>query len=618
MKLKAIVPILAIALAGCSMQNANAETKAYWRFEDGTPGDYSAVGFKVGADSAERNPLAVAARETRPLYTGDVPFGTIPQTGDANKIAIELSYAGDFFSPDVPVDSFDFGVKGSNAWTVEMSFKMTSVDGVSRLFGRDNVTPGVDDRGPLQIVVVGNNEKFDVRAEILDGGNTFRDAISPANLKIGQWYNLAATADGKSLKLYLDALDGKGYQMVAQKPIEGALNSTLGLFSIGRGFVKNPTDNMSGLLDEVRLSDTTLTPAQFLFARPNGTGVTAAPAFYQAPAPVKIFSGADPDTEYFDGKFWMYITSQNNIGPKNPVLYAFSSPDLKGWTKTAQPIFQFKNAPWIAANGREGNYAWAPCAIEKDGKFYLYYSVGPQSADTPARVGVAVGNSPGGTFVDSGKALITGSNGFEAIDPDVFKDPKSGKYYLYAGGSAGAKLRIWEMAPDLVNVVKEIPVETPPQFTEGTFMHYENGRYYLSYSHGFYGGASYSVHYATSDSPVGPWQYRGPILRSDLTRKGPGHHSFVKDPRSGQWYIVYHRWQSPNNGNPFKAPGGRSIDIQPIYYDATGAILPIEMDDNVPVLLTAPRTAAVPPLTLRVNPAYELGKNKNAMAQAAR
>ena len=615
MKLKFFIPVLALALTGCASQMAHAETKAYWRFEDGTPGDYAAVGKNVGADSAGQNPLAVAARETRPLYTGDVPFATVPQTGTPNNGAIELKYAGDFFTPDVPIDSFDFGPKGSNAWTVELSFKMTSVDGVSRLFGRDGVTPDVDKRGPLQIVVVGNNEKFDVRAEILDGSNTFRDVVSPANLQIGQWYNLAATASGTSLKLYLDALDGKGYQLVAQKEIDGALNGTKDLFSIGRGFSERPTDNMSGLLDEVRLSDTTLTPAQFLFSNANGTAITAAPDYYKAPAPIKIFLGADPDTEFFNGKFWMYTTSSGNIGPRNQVLYAYSSPDLKNWTKTADPIFQFKNAPWIAANGREGNYAWAPCAIEKDGKFYLYYSVGPQDPQHPARVGVAVSNSPGGVFVDSGKALITGEKGFEAIDADVFHDPKSGKYYLYAGGSAGAKLRIWEMAPDLVNVTKEIPVETPPQFTEGSFMHYDNGQYYLSYSHGYYGGASYSVHYATSDSPTGPWHYRGPILRSDLTRKGPGHHSFVKDPRTGQWYIVYHRWQSPDNGNPYKAPGGRSIAIQPIYYDSTGAILPIEMNNDVPVLLNAAPVAALPrkPLIGQAAKTYQRLKTATAM-----
>ena len=582
------------ALVAATTAPVHADTRAYWRFEDGSPGDYALVGKNVGADSAGQNALAVAARETRPLYTGDVPLPSVPQTGAPNRTAIQLNYAEDFFTPGAPLNTFDFSPTGSDAWTVELSVKMTSVDGVSRLFGRDGVTPNVDKRGPLQILVYGQEGQFDVRAEIIDGSNTFRDAVSAPDYRLGQWINVAATATDNSLKLYVDALDGKGYQMVAQKEIKGALNTTTGDFSIGRGFVGNPSDNMSGLLDEVRVSDEALAPQKFLFAKPDGGAITAPPApAFMAPAPVKIFAGADPDTAFYDGQFWMYITAQNEIGPGNQVLYAFSSPDLKHWTKTAQPIFQFKNAPWIAANGRAYNGAWAPSIAEKGGKYYLYYSVGPQDAARPARLGVAVGDSPGGTFVDSGKALFTGGQdqGFEAIDPMVFQDPKSGKYFLYAGGSAGSKLRVWEMAPDMVNLAREIPVETPPQFTEGAFMHYDNGQYYLSYSHGYYGGASYSVHYATAPTPTGPWQYRGPILRSDQTRKGPGHHSFVQDPRDGQWYIVYHRWQSPNNGNPFKAPGGRSIAIAPLRYDATGAILPIEMNDDVPVLLNAPVAA---------------------------
>jgi beta-xylosidase len=129
--------------------------------------------------------------------------------------------------------------------------------------------------------------------------------------------------------------------------------------------------------------------------------------------------------------------------------------------------------------------------------------------------------------------LLTGTEGFEAIDPIAFTDPKSGKSYLYAGGSAGAKLRVFELNPDLVSFASETSVETPPLFTEGVFMHRRDRRYYLSYSHGNWQRSSYSVHYATADSPTGPWTYRGAILVSDGKRKGPGHHSFIQSPLKG-------------------------------------------------------------------------------------
>jgi beta-xylosidase len=157
----------------------------------------------------------------------------------------------------------------------------------------------------------------------------------------------------------------------------------------------------------------------------------------------------------------------------------------------------------------------------------------------------------------------------------VFADPQSGKTYLYAGGSAGATLRVFELNPDLVRFAREIPIATPPQFTEGVFMHYRDGRYYLSYSHGSYRHSSYSVHYATADTPTGPWTYRGAILESGDTHKGPGHHSFIRSPLTGEWLIVYHRWENQAGDGPYR--GFRQICIDRVEYDQEGLIRPIVM-----------------------------------------
>ncbi|MCL4180542.1 MAG: hypothetical protein KJ072_22705 [Verrucomicrobia bacterium] len=48
-----------------------------------------------------------------------------------------------------------------------------------------------------------------------------------------------------------------------------------------------------------------------------------------------------------------------------------------------------------------------------------------------------------------------------------------------------------------VSFAREIEVKIPRHFTEGGYMHHANGRYYLSYSHGSWRHASYSVHHAT-------------------------------------------------------------------------------------------------------------------------
>src|SRR3546814_6806231 len=137
--------------------------------------------------------------------------------------------------------------------------------------------------------------------------------------------------------------------------------------------------------------------------------------------------------------------------------------------------------------------------VAANGRHYLYFSVGPQNP-TPSRIGVATCAGLEGPCTDSGKPLITGGKGFEAIDPAVFVDPASQTPFLYAGGSAGAKLRVWALKADMMTIDREIPVETPPHFTEGAFMHERGGTYYLSYSSGSYRHDSYQVHYATARS----------------------------------------------------------------------------------------------------------------------
>ena len=211
-------------------------------------------------------------------------------------------------------------------------------------------------------------------------------------------------------------------------------------------------------------------------------------ATWAAQAANPILSGADPHAAVINGHVWIYPTRSE--GGKN--FLAFESADLKTWEKQG-PLLDFKDVPWLTADKRRELGAWAPCLAIKGPRYYFYYSVGPQSEGRPARIGVAVGNSPAGPFKDSGKPLLTGGDGFEAIDPMVFEDPASHKFYLYAGGSAGAKLRVFELDDAMVGLRKEIAVETPPKFTEGAFMHFKDGIYHFTYSHGGWRDATYSV-----------------------------------------------------------------------------------------------------------------------------
>lgn len=304
-----------------------------------------------------------------------------------------------------------------------------------------------------------------------------------------------------------------------------------------------------------------------------------------------LFTGADPAALVASGRIWLYPTGSGDR------LYAWSSADLARWRRGRRALIGLKNIAWIAPG--EERSLWAPHMAAANGRYYLYFSVGPQG-ERPSEIGVAVCNTPAGPCKDSGHALIDGSdadrvtarpsgacadrmpptgNGrykFEAIDPMVFVDPASGRRLLYAGGSNGSTLRVFALAPDMVSITREIVIDQPPCFTEGAWMHRRDGLYYLSYSSGHWDRSDYSVRYATGLSPTGPWTYRGTILKSRGGYKGPGHHAFLRDPRSGAWLIAYHRWEGVAGDGPYRN-SHRRIAIAPVRYRSDGSIAPINL-----------------------------------------
>ena len=304
-------------------------------------------------------------------------------------------------------------------------------------------------------------------------------------------------------------------------------------------------------------------------------------SFLKANAQVNpVITGADPDAITVGKEYWVYPTNGSDTGRfrRDDRFFGYSSPDMVHWQNRGE-LINIKDISWIKDDSVKNHGLWAPDVLEHKGKFYLYYSVGPQNPK-PSRLGVAVSDYPNKDFKDSGKPLLTGGDHFEAIDPMVYDDPKTKKSYLYTGGSAGSTLRVFELKKNMVEIDHEIKVDQPPHFTEGVFMHERNGIYYLSYSHGSYNNATYSVHYAMSKSPLGPWDYKGAILVSDATHKGPGHHAFVMNPKTKEWFIIYHRWDRTDEKGPFR--GVRRVAIEKLTYNADGTIVPVVMTDSPP------------------------------------
>ncbi|MNN64069.1 Xylosidase/arabinosidase [compost metagenome] len=97
--------------------------------------------------------------------------------------------------------------------------------------------------------------------------------------------------------------------------------------------------------------------------------------------------------------------------------------------------------------------------------------------------------------------------------------------------------------------------------------------YYFMWSEGGWTGPDYSVAYAMSDSPVGPFQRVGKILQQDPDiATGAGHHGFLQIPGSDEWYIVYHRRPlSETEANH------RVVCMDRMLFEEDGRIQPVQM-----------------------------------------
>lgn len=282
---------------------------------------------------------------------------------------------------------------------------------------------------------------------------------------------------------------------------------------------------------------------------------------------------ADPAVMYSNKtkKYYIYPTSDGFDGWGGYYFKTFSSTDLKNWTDEGVILDLKKDVAWGNRN------AWAPCIIErKEGKSYKYYYY----FTAAQKIGVAVSDNPTGPFVDSGKALIAskpeGTEGGQEIDPDVFFDPQSKKYYLYWGNMYTA---VAEINNDMISIKPETTkIITPNKsFREGISVFYRKGKYYFLWSEDDTRSTNYKVRYGISDSPLGPIEVPANNLvlekNEALGIYGTGHNSVLQIPNKDEWHIVYHRFGYPTSidmGDP--AGFHREVCIDKMEFESDGSI----------------------------------------------
>ena len=272
--------------------------------------------------------------------------------------------------------------------------------------------------------------------------------------------------------------------------------------------------------------------------------------------PVYPHSFPDPFVFKFRGEYYAFSTDFAGDGKVFRVLH---SRNLIDWTEIGGAMQRLDN---------DSPFYWAPEIIYRNGKFYLYYSVGNE---TLMEIRVAVSTRPDGGFVDSGHRL---TNEEFAIDAHVFTDDNGGRYLFYAtdflahthigtGTVVDKMLDLYTLEGNPRPVTRarydwQVYHPNRPEkggvrwhTVEGATVLKRKGIYYEMFSGGNWQNLTYGVSFAVAHDikQTEEWtQFSDgkkvyPILRTvpDLI-VGPGHNSVVRGTNNRELYCVYHRW----------------------------------------------------------------------------
>ena len=230
----------------------------------------------------------------------------------------------------------------------------------------------------------------------------------------------------------------------------------------------------------------------------------------------------------------------------------WSTTDMVNWTEHGA-VASLKDFAW---RSRE-NGGWAIQTVERNGKYYLYAPLHGHG------IGVLVADSPYGPFKDPlGKPLVWDQSNWYDIDPSVYTDD-DGQAYMYWGNPHTFWAKLGEDMTSLTSGVTKLP--HIPNYQEGPWFYKRNGKYYLGFASTC---CPEALGYAMSDSPTGPWEWKGYIMKP--TQRDRGNHPGICDFKGhsyvfGQNYDLMHL-------ETFVHHERRSVSAQEITYNADGTI----------------------------------------------
>jgi hypothetical protein len=315
--------------------HAAGSTVAYWRFEEGPAGTNVQHGAGAGVfwpdllDSSGNGNALSAWNSSQFQFRANVPYPIVPWTGAANILSVK-NITGSPTMWNTSLANWE-----PVQWTIEATFK-AEAGGWKDIVGRDSQganTAGQNPNAALSALYfqTTDNPSMGLAVKYVDKAGYWHDAVSAANAYVGfsystdpdgntaPWYTMAATCDGRYLRLYLfsHSTPENGYVLIAETDMTvtnpGSTNTALskgagdgsdwdaGNITVGRGmYGGGHTDRFYGYLDEVRLSDTALEPSAFLYSQDYADTV-AYWRFEEGPADSLVSHGGLANGEFYPG-----------------------------------------------------------------------------------------------------------------------------------------------------------------------------------------------------------------------------------------------------------------------------------------------------------------------------
>lgn len=286
--------------------------------------------------------------------------------------------------------------------------------------------------------------------------------------------------------------------------------------------------------------------------------------------PAEAIALADPAAVRTDVGWYVYGTA--SVGDGLELGMSFS-PDLRAWSDVVGVL--------EAPEGLGASY-WAPEVCERDGAWWMYYSVGHGHDGHSLRVARADG--PAGPFRDQGVDLTpdemfaidaspwrhTDGSWWLLLARDVLDHPRPGTHLAVAPMPTPTTLG--EITPVLAPYADwQVYERDRPMYgrrwdwhtLEGPHLLERGGRLFMTFSGGSFQGPGYRVAWAYADHPRGPWTVAAEgtdvLLATDGELIGPGHNSVTSDA-DGADVIVFHAWDRDMTARRLRL---RRLEIDP-------------------------------------------------------